>query len=161
MKKLQSNQSGFTIIEVLIVLAIAGLIMLIVFLAVPALQRNSRNTQRRDDISKLLGLVTEYGGNNNNTIPTGAGCSGNEMQLTGADAQPVSIPGGYYCMGSGTALNWSNSATTNTSTVDSVVLRSGATCDGTTGNATTTGAPALSVVALFTLEANTKQCQRS
>ena len=43
------REEGFTIIEVLIVLAIAGLILLIVFLAIPALQRNSRNTQRKND----------------------------------------------------------------------------------------------------------------
>ncbi|HPW47952.1 MAG TPA: prepilin-type N-terminal cleavage/methylation domain-containing protein, partial [Candidatus Saccharibacteria bacterium] len=36
----KKDQKGFTIIEVLIVLAIAALILLIVFLAVPALQRN-------------------------------------------------------------------------------------------------------------------------
>ena len=34
----KSDKDGFTIIEVMIVLAIAGLILLIVFLAVPALQ---------------------------------------------------------------------------------------------------------------------------
>ena len=70
MKKLQTNQSGFTIIEVLIVLAIAGLIMLIVFLAVPALQRNSRNTQRRNDAAGLLGAVNEWATNNNGNMPT-------------------------------------------------------------------------------------------
>jgi prepilin-type N-terminal cleavage/methylation domain-containing protein len=37
-------RTGFTIIEVMIVLAIAGLILLIVFLAVPALEREARNT---------------------------------------------------------------------------------------------------------------------
>ncbi|MEI6480793.1 MAG: type II secretion system protein [Candidatus Saccharibacteria bacterium] len=51
------KQEGFTIIEVLIVLAIAGLIMLIVFLAVPALQRNSRNTQRQADASKVTAAI--------------------------------------------------------------------------------------------------------
>jgi prepilin-type N-terminal cleavage/methylation domain-containing protein len=40
MLSLKNNKKGFTIIEVLIVLAIAGVIMVIVFLAVPALQRN-------------------------------------------------------------------------------------------------------------------------
>jgi prepilin-type N-terminal cleavage/methylation domain-containing protein len=35
---------GFTIIEVVLVLAIAGLIFLIVFLALPALQRSQRDT---------------------------------------------------------------------------------------------------------------------
>ena len=56
---------GFTIIEVLIVLAIAGLILIIVLLAVPNLQRNNRNTQLRADANNLLGYVNEYtnGGN--------------------------------------------------------------------------------------------------
>src|SRR5258707_5405230 len=65
---------GFTIIEVLIVLAIAGLILLIVFLAVPALQRNSRNTQRNNDVSSAIGAMSEYINNNGGTIP--ASCTG-------------------------------------------------------------------------------------
>ena len=39
LNKIKKDNKGFTIIEVLIVLAIAGLIMLTVFLAVPSLQR--------------------------------------------------------------------------------------------------------------------------
>lgn len=41
------NTKGFTIIEVVLVLAIAGLIFLMVFIALPALQRGQRDTQRR------------------------------------------------------------------------------------------------------------------
>src|SRR5258706_16435394 len=63
------KEQGFTIIEVLIVLAIAGLIMLIVFLAVPALQRNSRNTQRKDDVARVGSAVQEFINNNNGTLP--------------------------------------------------------------------------------------------
>ena len=40
--KQDRKESGFTIVEVMIVLAIAGLILAIVFIAVPALQRNAR-----------------------------------------------------------------------------------------------------------------------
>jgi prepilin-type N-terminal cleavage/methylation domain-containing protein len=65
------KEKGFTIIEVMIVLAIAGLIMAIVFLAVPALQRNTRNTQRRSDATHLAGLVNEYSSNHAGTLPTG------------------------------------------------------------------------------------------
>ena len=58
LKKLQkTNSEGFTIIEVMIVLAIAALILLIVLLAVPALQRGSRNTQRKNDVSALAGAI--------------------------------------------------------------------------------------------------------
>ncbi len=59
------DQTGFTIIEVMIVLAIAAVIMLIVFLAVPALQRNSRNTQRADDAARIASAVNQCLANRN------------------------------------------------------------------------------------------------
>jgi prepilin-type N-terminal cleavage/methylation domain-containing protein len=72
LNKVQNRkEEGFTIIEVLIVLAIAGLILLIVFLAVPALQRNSRNTQRKEDASKALGALQEAINNSNGSLANG------------------------------------------------------------------------------------------
>lgn len=70
LQNIRKHNKGFTIIEVLIVLAIAGLIMLIVFLAVPALQRNSRNTQYKSAAAAVLGAVNEFGNNNNGQLPT-------------------------------------------------------------------------------------------
>ena len=68
--KLKNRKNeGFTIIEVLIVLAIAGLILMIVFLAVPALQRNARNTTIKNDASALAGGFSEYVSNNDGTAP--------------------------------------------------------------------------------------------
>ncbi|MBS7346123.1 MAG: type II secretion system protein [Candidatus Sacchiramonaceae bacterium] len=49
-----SHKNAFTIIEVVLVLAIAGLIFLMVFIALPALQRNQRDAQRRSDLSRVL-----------------------------------------------------------------------------------------------------------
>src|SRR6185312_7970966 len=69
----KSNGEGFTIIEVMIVLAIAGLILLIVFLAVPALQRSSRNTQRKNDAAAVGGAVANFISNNGGTVPTKLG----------------------------------------------------------------------------------------
>ncbi len=69
----KSNNKGFTIIEVMIVLAIAGLILLIVFLAVPALQRNARNTQRKNDAANLQSAVATYESNNSGLLPTALG----------------------------------------------------------------------------------------
>src|SRR5438128_1450767 len=69
---LKKRVEGFTIIEVLIVLAIAGLILLIVFLAVPALQRNQRNTARKNDIARVGGAATEFVSNHNGTLPVAA-----------------------------------------------------------------------------------------
>src|SRR5579864_1110798 len=69
LQKLNKREKGFTIIEVLIVLAIAGLILLIVFLAVPALQRNARNTTRKNDAAALLGALSEFTNNNGGAFP--------------------------------------------------------------------------------------------
>ena len=62
------NKRGFTIIEVVLVLAIAGLIFLMVFIAFPALQRAQRNTQRRDDYSMLVAAVNTYMSSNNGKL---------------------------------------------------------------------------------------------
>jgi Tfp pilus assembly protein PilE len=58
------NGSGFTIIEVALVLAIAALIFLVVFLAVPALQRNQRDDARRRDVATASTLIQTWLANN-------------------------------------------------------------------------------------------------
>ena len=68
MKKQQLK--GFTIIEVVLVLAIAGLIFLMVFIALPALQRSQRDTQRRDDMARFSSQLSQYQANNNGKVPT-------------------------------------------------------------------------------------------
>ncbi len=55
---MSTKRRGFTIIEILIVLAIMGAILLILFIAVPALKRSSRNYQRRADAALLLSSVS-------------------------------------------------------------------------------------------------------
>lgn len=69
---MKTQQKGFTIIEVVLVLAIAGLIFLMVFIALPALQRSQRDTQRRDDVSRFISQMNSYATNNNGKIPTTA-----------------------------------------------------------------------------------------
>ncbi len=66
----QSKEKGFTIIEVVLVLAIAGLIFLMVFIALPALQRNQRDTQRRNDIGRVQTAIASYSSANRGSIPT-------------------------------------------------------------------------------------------
>ena len=64
------SKKGFTIIEVVLVLAIAGLIFLMVFVALPALQRSQRDTQRRDDMARFLSQLNQYQANNGGKVPT-------------------------------------------------------------------------------------------
>lgn len=75
----KNNKKGFTIIEVVLVLAIAGLIFLMVFLALPALQRSQRDTQRKNDASRLRAAITDYTSNNRGALPwTDAGAIAND-----------------------------------------------------------------------------------
>ena len=67
------KKTGFTIIEVALVLAIAGLIFLMVFVALPQLQRQQRDSRRRDDILSFLETVKKYQTNNRGALPDGTG----------------------------------------------------------------------------------------
>lgn len=66
------EKQGFTIIEVVLVLAIAGLIFLMVFIALPALQRGQRDTARRSDVSTVAAAYNNYTTNNRGQEPTSA-----------------------------------------------------------------------------------------
>jgi len=161
-------QGGFTLIEVMIVLAIAGLILLVVFLAVPALQRNARNTQRREDAGNILSAVSEYVANNNGSIPTGVSAGSTtsvSIGVSGTNVVPVNL--GYYDASgapSNVTLAAGSSGYTavggaNGTTTDTIVIVTGVVCIG--NNATTNGASARSVAAIYTLENNVKQCRAS
>lgn len=67
MSKQEIKQKGFTIIEVVLVLAIAALIFLMVFIALPALQRSQRDTARKNDVSIVSSAVASWQGNNRAT----------------------------------------------------------------------------------------------
>lgn len=84
-KSLYNGQRGFTIIEVVLVLGIAGLIFLMVFIALPALQRSQRDAARRDDILVFLRKVKDYQTNNRGALPTGNGDSIERGTASGVD----------------------------------------------------------------------------
>jgi prepilin-type N-terminal cleavage/methylation domain-containing protein len=72
MKKLKfksPSRQGFTIIEVVLALAIAGLIFLMVFIALPALQRSQRDSQRKRDIDRFFAAIQNYQSNNKGNVP--------------------------------------------------------------------------------------------
>ena len=61
------NKKGFTIIEVVLVLAIAGLIFAMVFIALPALQRSQRDHSRENDASVVAAAITKWNSANRNS----------------------------------------------------------------------------------------------
>ena len=63
------NKAGFTIIEVVLVLAIAGLIFIMVFTALPALQSSQRDTARKNDVSIVVNAITNFASANRGSLP--------------------------------------------------------------------------------------------
>ena len=101
MKKLTTTKKGFTIIEVVLVLAIAGLIFMMVFIALPALQRSQRDTQRSNDIARVQTALNQYQANNRGAIPksTNVYVKGHETPIknaTGGSAYGISTWGYFY-----------------------------------------------------------------
>ena len=70
------NNKGFTIVETLIVLAIAAVILIIVLLAVPALQRSSKNATSKNDATTIAGAVSDFESTNGGSYPGSWGYSG-------------------------------------------------------------------------------------
>lgn len=125
--------AGFTIIEVMIVLAIAGLIMAIVFMAIPALQRNNRNTQRKNDVSRLAGLINDYISNNQGSLPTaiasGAGSTAGTLYYGTDKFSIITVPAAVAAY----------PATLPTApAADTALIYKGANCGGTNNPVATT-----------------------
>ncbi len=150
---------GFTIIEVMIVLAIAGLIMLIVFLAVPALQRSSRNTQRKSDIAAVSGSIANYITNNGGSVPAAVGATGSDLLICGASCASGNTETaklGYYTPSNVSLV--ANSASPTTPTKDTVVIDVGYGCNSTnTGLGTVSSRSAAVLYAVETSASNVAQ----
>ncbi|MFZ2560522.1 MAG: type II secretion system protein [Candidatus Nanoperiomorbaceae bacterium] len=84
------HSSGFTIIEVALVLAIAGLIFLVVFIAWPALQNSQADTARRQDVGRVVSALESYKVDNQGDLSS--------LGVPGSDAKTYSVPGsaGFY-----------------------------------------------------------------
>lgn len=164
MKNLRKRTEGFTIIEVMIVLVIAAIILLIVFLAVPALQRNSRNTQRKNDVAGVLAGINEYMANNNGAFPAILCNNATNTTITvvgGSCAAPtnavsVNVSGQFSAAPSVTA--WS--AAVSTSVVNQLRIYTGAVCGGTGNNDVVQGS-GRSIAVNYQIESNITQCSSS
>ncbi|HKU19218.1 MAG TPA: type II secretion system protein [Candidatus Saccharimonadales bacterium] len=159
----RKQQEGFTIIEVLIVLAIAGLILVIVFLAVPALQRNARNQQRKTDVSNLLAGVNEFVNDNQGTLPdtvaiAADGTTTFSLAAGGASSVQGAKVGFYKTTANVTITSTVSNTAPASSPTDKVVIITGATCSSNTAVA----GSARSFVATYWIEPGTiEQCQGS
>lgn len=63
---------GFTLIEVVIVIAIGALIILVVLQAVSNAQESQRDSTRRQEASQISAALEQYAANNQGTYPSSA-----------------------------------------------------------------------------------------
>jgi prepilin-type N-terminal cleavage/methylation domain-containing protein len=157
-----NNQQGFTIIEVLIVLAVAGLILMIVFQAIPTLQRNARNNERKQDVAALLESVSHFMLNNSGAMPEDCGGGGGQAECadTGGPLANTQLRN-YQDAAAGTQVEviirtqTSGSATdqVNPNDVSKVAVYNFQHCDlDNPGRGTATAAGFRDVVALYAVE---------
>ncbi len=160
---------GFTIVEVLFVLAIAGVIFMIVFQAVPTLQRNSRNNVRKQDVQAILGAVSHWELNNSANLPSSP--ANNFLQYTNltyytkSTIQYRSTPSvgiGVYTYGDAAAAPVTAGPVTSINVVQIYNYEKCST--NNSGTSTSAGAGYGDVVALYAIEsgrsATSAQCQQ-
>jgi prepilin-type N-terminal cleavage/methylation domain-containing protein len=154
LNRLKKDNKGFTIIEVMIVLAIAALIMLIVFLAIPALQRNSRNTGRKSDAARISAAAANFGSNNNGLTPSTTAHAQQILDDAGTLGQLGGLTAGTGAMAAGTFHITSGAiATAPTlprSGLGAALLDTGAQCAA--GGTTAVGTNARQSAILYTIE---------
>ncbi len=86
MKTLLRSQKGFTLIEILLVVAAIAILAGIVIVAInPAKQLgDTRNAERKSAVNTILNAVTQYAVDNNGVLPAGVGTTTAEICASGA-----------------------------------------------------------------------------
>ena len=104
MKTLLRSQKGFTLIEILLVVAAIAILAGIVIVAInPGKQLgDTRNAQRRSDVTTILNAAYQYSIDNNGVLPASITASSTEVCATGAasctgviDLSVLSLNGKY------------------------------------------------------------------
>jgi prepilin-type N-terminal cleavage/methylation domain-containing protein len=96
MISLKRKQSGFTIVELLIVIVVIGILAALVVTTFAGIQRKARNTERETDIKAVHGQLEAYFAQNN-SYPTLAQLNDATFRsdnLKGLDAEALQDPKG-------------------------------------------------------------------
>lgn len=136
------NIKGFTIIEVVLVLAIAGLIFLMVFIALPALQSGQRDTQRKQDLGRMVSQVVSWQSNHQGQLPTSTQWDvsfKNDYLTSGGSQFSDPTTGSTYTITQQSSLPTTPLGSSNNPGAGAIWVYIGARCGGTNGVQTLSG----------------------
>lgn len=121
----KKSAQGFTIIEVVLVLAIAALIFLMVFIALPALQRGQRDAGRKNDVSTVVSALQTYMSNSRGIL---TGVTDSVLQGYVENLGQYDVPS-FTATGLADSLTVANGvAPVNSITTTRIDIRTGAKC---------------------------------
>ncbi len=72
LSNLRKDRKGFTLIEIVIVLAIAALILVIIFLAIAGAQKSQKDNSTVNGVGQVIAAYSTYLSDNDNAAPTAA-----------------------------------------------------------------------------------------
>ncbi|MFH1855049.1 MAG: prepilin-type N-terminal cleavage/methylation domain-containing protein [bacterium] len=83
---MRKRLKGFTLLEILLVIAIIAILAAIVIIAInPGKQlAESRNAERSSEVNTILNAVYQYSVDNSGNVPGGVGATATEICATGA-----------------------------------------------------------------------------
>ena len=131
MSNLLKKDKGFTLIEIVLVLAIAGLLLVIIFLAVSGAQKARRDSQRKNDAARIASQVENYSANNGGVPPTLAQMTGTVVAAgstyfnTTTDPDPSGVAYGV--------INGAGLTAATTGAIGNVWYATGKFCPATAG----------------------------
>ena len=145
------KSEGFTIIEVLIVLAIAGLIMIVIFLAVPALNRSGRNNVLINNVKSIMAATSNYPTQNGGLLPGSVGLASGVVTIgdSGTNQETAKVDGSITnVVLNGTTITATGGGASSVGTVQ-VITGTNAVCNATASGLGTAGSASPRAVAVL------------
>ncbi|HWT55726.1 MAG TPA: type II secretion system protein [Candidatus Microsaccharimonas sp.] len=103
----RSQQTGFTLVELLVVIGIIGILMAVTLVAINPIQQfqNSRNAQRQSDVTAILDAIYQYEAQNTGTVP-GPTSGTTLLTMTAGTPTALSSTGINLCTGNSLVPNY-------------------------------------------------------
>lgn len=94
--KMHTTKSGFTIVELLVVIVVIGILVSISLILWPGYQQRARDSQRKSDVAQVSAALSAYVLQKNNYMVNGSGCGASGNGNGWFNAGPSDAGAGAY-----------------------------------------------------------------